>query len=123
MWLLLPLLGLTLAVKNDLFTESMTFQDTIYDPAASYLRYFYYPFAAGPHETRSSVWYSVGLLQRNKDNDVNEAVKILNNVIRDQEQNVKVQWYGDYTKYPEQPTVGSDAYPAVVSELSSSSSS
>ncbi|KAL4877140.1 hypothetical protein BJY04DRAFT_230943 [Aspergillus karnatakaensis] len=97
-----------------LFNESMTIQNAIYDPSASYLRYFYYPLAAGAHETRSTVWYSVGLLQRNQDNDVNEAVKILKNVIGDQEKNTSVQWYGDYTVYPEQPTVGTPEYPAVI---------
>ncbi|KAL2811435.1 hypothetical protein BJX63DRAFT_399265 [Aspergillus granulosus] len=97
-----------------LFDESMTIQDAIYDPSASYLRYFYYPLAAGSHETRSTVWYSVGLLQRNRANDIEEAVKILKNVIGDQEKNVSVQWYGDYTVYPEQPTVGSLAYPPII---------
>jgi hypothetical protein len=92
----------------------MTIQDAIYDPSVSYLRYFYYPLAAGSHETRSTVWYSVGLLQRNHDNDVEEAVKILRNVIGDQEKNISAQWFGDYTVYPEQPTVGSPAYPPVV---------
>ncbi|KAL4781135.1 hypothetical protein BJX76DRAFT_360213 [Aspergillus varians] len=104
-------------LSNDaqaLLNESMTIQDAIYDPAASYLRYFYFPLAAGPHETRSTVWYSVGLLQRNCDNDVDEAVKILKSVIGDQEKNTSVQWYGDYTVYPEQPTVGSAAYPSVI---------
>jgi hypothetical protein len=98
-----------------LLDESMTLQDAIYDPAASYLRYFYFPLAAGPHETRSSVWYSIGLLQRNQGSDAEEAFKILKNVIGDQEKNETVQWYGDYTKYPEQPTVGTAAYPPVVS--------
>ncbi|RDW79341.1 uncharacterized protein DSM5745_06193 [Aspergillus mulundensis] len=104
-------------ISNDawgLLNESMTIQDAIYDPAASYLRYFYFPLAAGPHETRSSVWYSVGLLQRNQGNDADEAINILKNVIRDQEKNTTVQWYGDYTKYPEQPTVGTQAYPPVI---------
>ncbi|KAL2823837.1 hypothetical protein BDW59DRAFT_180482 [Aspergillus cavernicola] len=100
--------------SQSLFDESMTIGDAIYDPSVSYLRYFYYPLAAGPHETRSTVWYSVGLLQRNQDNDVDEAVKILRNVIGDQEKNTTVQWYGDYTVYPEQPTVGSPAYPPVI---------
>ncbi|KAL3469947.1 hypothetical protein BJX99DRAFT_267814 [Aspergillus californicus] len=97
-----------------LFNESMTIQDAIYDPSVSYLRYFYYPLAAGPHETRSTVWYSVGLLQRNQGSDVDEAINILHNVIGDQEKNTSAQWYGDYTTYPEQPTVGSPAYPAVI---------
>ncbi|RAK99909.1 uncharacterized protein BO80DRAFT_110575 [Aspergillus ibericus CBS 121593] len=99
---------------QDMFDESMTFQDAIYDPAASYLHYFYYPLAAGPHETRSTVWYSAGLLQRNEGNDVQEAVNILEKVIGDQEKNTSVQWYGDYTVYPEQPTVGTPAYPPVI---------
>ncbi|GIJ97904.1 hypothetical protein Aspvir_000010 [Aspergillus viridinutans] len=93
-----------------LFDQSMTLLDDIYDPAASYLHNFYFPLAAGPHETRSTVWYSVGLLQRNQGNDLNEAVKILKNVIAGQEKNTSAQWYGDYTVYPEQPTVGSPAY-------------
>lgn len=93
-----------------LFDQSMTILDDIYDPDASYLNYFYFPLAAGPHETRSTVWYSVGLLQRNQGDDRDEAVKILKAVIGDQEKNASVLWYGDYTKYPEQPTVGSDAY-------------
>ncbi|KAL2851187.1 hypothetical protein BJY01DRAFT_260974 [Aspergillus pseudoustus] len=115
------LLGATLAhsarLSDDvqaLFNESMTIQDAIYDPSASYLRYFYYPLAAGSHETRSTVWYSVGLLQRNNGNDDEEAVKILRNVIGDQEKNVSAQWYGDYAVYPEEPTVGSPVYPPVI---------
>lgn len=94
--------------------ESMSFLDEIYDSNAGYLNYFYYPLAAGPHETRSSVWYATGLLQRNCGTDVTEAVKILRNVIGGQEKNSSVLWYGDYTVYPEQPTVGSAAYPPVV---------
>lgn len=97
-----------------LFEQSMSFQDQIFDSEVSYLRYFYYPLAAGPHETRSTVWYSIGLLQRNQGDDVKQAVKILENVIGDQEKNSSVLWYGDYTVYPEQPTVGSPAYPPVV---------
>lgn len=96
--------------SHDMFDQSMTILDDIYDPSAGYLYYFYYPLAAGPHETRSSVWYSVGLLQRNRGSDVDEAVKIIENVIGGQEKNTSVQWYGDYTVYPEQPTVGSPAY-------------
>jgi hypothetical protein len=97
-----------------LFDQSMMIQDEIYDPAVSYLRYFYFPLAAGPHETRSTVWHSIGLLQRNQGNDLSEAVKILENVIGGQEKNTSVQWYGDYTVYPEQPTVGTAAYAPVV---------
>jgi hypothetical protein len=69
---------------KDYFDESMNFLDTIYDESAGYLYWFYYPFAAGPHETRSSVWYATGLLQRNEGDDLHQAVKILKNVIGDQ---------------------------------------
>ncbi|KAL4807472.1 hypothetical protein BDV18DRAFT_102559 [Aspergillus unguis] len=99
---------------QSLLDESMQFGDAIYDSAAGYLQYFYFPLAAGAHETRSSVWYSVGLLQRNQDSDADDAIKILKNVIGDQEKNTTAQWYGDYTKYPEQPTVGSAAYDPVI---------
>ncbi|KAE9566282.1 hypothetical protein CGCF415_v015617 [Colletotrichum fructicola] len=96
---------------QDLFEESMNFLDKIYDPAAGYLYFFYFPLAAGKHETRSSVWYATGLLQRNEGDDVEQAVKIIKNVIADQKKVPQEQWYGDYTVYPEEPTVGSPAYP------------
>lgn len=100
---------------DDLFDTSMRYLDQIYDPAAGYLWYTYYPFAAGKHETRSTVWYAAGLLRRNQGSDVDEAVKILTNVIGDQKKNVSDQWFGDYTKYPEEPTVGTAWYPENVS--------
>ncbi|OLN83438.1 hypothetical protein CCHL11_03041 [Colletotrichum chlorophyti] len=96
---------------QDLFDESMKFLDKIYDPAAGYLYFFYYPLAAGKHETRSSVWYATGLLQRNEGDDVQQAIKIIQNVIRDQKKDPAEQWYGDYTVYPEEPSVGTPAYP------------
>ncbi|KAH8195560.1 hypothetical protein TruAng_010276 [Truncatella angustata] len=98
---------------KDMFDESMNFLDQIYDPAAGYLEYFYYPLAAGRHETRSSMWYASGLLQRNEGTDLDEAIKIITNIIGGQEKNVSAQWFGDYTKYPEEPTVASPAYEAV----------
>lgn len=100
--------------SQTLFDQSMTLMDDIYDPEAAYLNYLYYPLAAGVHETRSTVWYAVGLLQRNQGSDRDEAIKILQNVIGGQEKNESVLWYGDYTVYPEQPTVGSPAYAPVV---------
>ncbi|KAH9916299.1 uncharacterized protein BXZ73DRAFT_92530 [Epithele typhae] len=87
------------APTKDLFDQSMTWLDKLYDPAAGYLYYFYLPLAAGPHETRSS------------GDDVEQACKIIRNVIADQEKDVEKQWFGDYTVFPEQPTVGTDAYP------------
>ncbi|CAN8101694.1 unnamed protein product [Discula destructiva] len=89
----------------------MSYLDQIYDSIAGYLWYTYYPLAAGKHETRSTVWYAAGLLRRNQGDDVDNAVRIITSVIGDQEKNVGAQWYGDYTKYPEQPTVGTAWYP------------
>ncbi|KAH8653390.1 hypothetical protein BX600DRAFT_401982 [Xylariales sp. PMI_506] len=99
---------------QEMLDESMSFLDQIYDPAAGYLSYFYYPLAAGRHETRSSMWYAAGLLQRNQGDDLDHAVTIITNIIEKQAKNVSAQWYGDYATYPEQPTVGSPAYPAVI---------
>lgn len=82
----------TTAYINDVFDTSMSYLDQIYDPAAGYLWYTYYPFAAGKHETRSTVWYAAGLLRRNEGRDVDEAVRILTSVIGDQKKNVSDQW-------------------------------
>ncbi|KAK2598361.1 hypothetical protein N8I77_011781 [Diaporthe amygdali] len=103
--------GNTTGYINDLFDQSMSFLDQIYDPNAGYLWYFYYPLAAGKHETRSTVWYAAGLLRRNEGDDVDNAVKIITSVIGDQQKNISAQWFGDYTKYPEEPTVGTAWYP------------
>lgn len=75
-----------------MFDVSMSFLDQIYDPTAGYLWYSYYPQAAGKHETRSTVWYAAGLLRRNQGSDVDEAVKIITNVIGDQKKNISDQW-------------------------------
>lgn len=77
---------------KDLFTESMNFLDKIYDPAAGYLYFFYYPLAAGKPETRSSVWYATGLLQRNIGDNVEQAIKIIRNIIGDQKKIPEEQW-------------------------------
>lgn len=98
------------AHSQTLLDDSMGFLDTIYDAKAGYLDYFYYPQAAGRHETRSSVWYATGLLQRNRGGDAAEAAKIIRNVVAGQATDPKDQWFGDYTVYPEQPTVGRGDY-------------
>ncbi|KAK8092085.1 hypothetical protein PG997_002446 [Apiospora hydei] len=126
-WVTSGLLGLLLAVAGvssaatelkghaqSLLDESMDFMDKIYDRDAGYLYYFYYPLAAGQHETRSSMWYATGLLQRNRGDDVDQAVRIIRNIIGDQEKNETLQWFGDYTVYPEQPTVGHGDYKPVI---------
>jgi hypothetical protein len=74
-----------------LFNESMAWMDISYDASAGYL-YNLGP-AALRHETRSSVWYAVGLLARNTGSDVDEALKIITNTINAQFKDPKDQWY------------------------------
>ncbi|KAI1333733.1 hypothetical protein F5Y15DRAFT_430398 [Xylariaceae sp. FL0016] len=100
---------------QSLLEESMSFLDQIYDPGAGYL-YDFFGQNAIIHTTRSSPYYATGLLQRNRDGDVEQAEKILRNVIEDQYRDTTDQWYGDYTKYPESPPPGTPAYEAVIYE-------
>ncbi|KAK8008222.1 hypothetical protein PG991_010773 [Apiospora marii] len=96
-----------------LLNESMAWMDTFYDPDLGYL-YDVEGGAALRHETRSSAWYAVGLLARNEKDDAKEAEHIITNIIGAQFKNVSQQWYGDYQKYPEEPEVGTEAYPASI---------
>ncbi|KAJ4129575.1 hypothetical protein NW754_003857 [Fusarium falciforme] len=66
------------------------------------------------HDTRSSVWYALGLLARNKGDDATEAEKIITNVIHAQYEDPKDEWYATYQKEPEEPYVGSPHYPAKI---------
>ncbi|KAF1838170.1 hypothetical protein BDW02DRAFT_586045 [Decorospora gaudefroyi] len=95
-----------------LLHESMDWMDMYYDNARGYL--FSLNAAALTHDTRASVWYAVGLLARNKADDVEQAVRIVKNVIWAQFTNESAQWFGDYQIYPEEPTVGTEQYPAVI---------
>ncbi|KNG84741.1 hypothetical protein ANOM_005543 [Aspergillus nomiae NRRL 13137] len=92
-----------------LFSESMDYLDRIYDPTAAYV---FSPSAATAlrHDTRASVWYAVGLLARDQNDDVTQAMAIIQNVIEAQFKDPTDQWYGDYPVYPEEPTVGTAAY-------------
>ena len=95
---------------RQLFTESMSWMDDYYDSSAGYL-YDFSSAVALRHETRSSVWYAFGLLARNQGRDAAEAEKIIRNTIAAQYKNPKDEWYGDYQQEPEEPYVGSEAYP------------
>lgn len=76
---------------QELFTESMTWLDTFYDSEAGYL-YDLSAQTALDHETRSSAWYALGLLARNEGDDVQQAEKIVNNIIYGQFKNESQQW-------------------------------
>lgn len=76
---------------QELFSESMSWMDTFYDTEAGYL-YDLSAQTALDHETRSSAWYALGLLARNEDDDVQQAEKIVNNIISGQFRNESQQW-------------------------------
>ncbi|KAI8937923.1 hypothetical protein NX059_005606 [Plenodomus lindquistii] len=97
---------------TSLLHESMDWMDMYYDHDRGYL--FSLDAAALTHDTRASVWYAAGLLARNEPDDVEQAVRIVENVIGGQFKNESQQWYGDYQIYPEEPTVGTKQYPAVI---------
>ncbi|KAL2886148.1 hypothetical protein HOO65_070610 [Ceratocystis lukuohia] len=95
---------------KQLLDQSMDWMDDFYDEKAGYL----YDFSAAValrHETRSSAWYAFGLLARNHGSDVKNAEKIITNIIGGQFKDPKDQWYGDYQQEPEEPELGSPAYP------------
>jgi hypothetical protein len=116
------------ANAQNLLLESMAWMDTFYDASAGYL-YDVSAASALRHETRSSAWYAVGLLARNQGTDVEEAVKIITNVIDGQLKDPMDQWqvatlhrveanrltlahrYGDYQQEPEEPTLDTRYYP------------
>ena len=74
-----------------LLKESMEWMDGYYDPSAGYL-FDESGATALRHETRSSAWYAVGLLARNNGTDVEEALKILTNVVNAQFKDPRDQW-------------------------------
>jgi hypothetical protein len=75
--------------------ESMSWMDGYYDNAAGYL-YSLDAAAALNHDTRSSAWYAIGLLARDIGDDVNEAERILTNIIHGQYKNPAEQWYARF---------------------------
>lgn len=96
-----------------LLNESMQWMDDNYDTSAGYL-YDFGGVSALRHETRSSVWYAVGLLARNQGSDLAEAERIIANVIAAQFKDPADIWFGDYQMMPEQPEVGSAYYAPVI---------
>ena len=77
---------------QEMLDQSMKWMDTFYDSSESYL-YDLSATAALRHETRHSTWYALGLLARNEHDDVQEAEKIIGNVIGAQLKDPAEQWY------------------------------
>jgi uncharacterized protein (DUF2235 family) len=80
----------TTSFSANLLHESMNWMDMYYDSDRGYL--FSLSAAALTHETRASVWYAAGLLARNQADDVEQAVKIVRNVVGAQFKNESLQW-------------------------------
>lgn len=74
----------------NLLQESMTWMDMYYDGDRAYL--YNLDATALTHDTRSSVWYAAGLLARNEDDDVTQALRIVRNVVGAQFKNESLQW-------------------------------
>jgi hypothetical protein len=68
----------------------MDWMDMYYDNERGYM--FSLNAAALTHETRASAWYAAGLLARNEADDVEQAVRIVKNVIGGQFKNESQQW-------------------------------
>jgi hypothetical protein len=81
----------TTTFSANLLHESMNWMDMYYDSDRGYL--FSLSAAALTHETRASVWYAAGLLARNQADDVEQAVKIVRNVVGAQFKNESQQWW------------------------------
>jgi hypothetical protein len=80
----------TESFSANLLHESMAWMDMYYDSERGYL--FSLDAQALTHETRASVWYAAGLLARNEQDDVEQAVKIVRNVVGGQFKNETQQW-------------------------------
>lgn len=66
--------------SQSLFNDSMTWMGRYYDSSSGYL--FDVSSATSlRHETRSSAWCAIGLLASNNGSDVDDAMKIIENVI------------------------------------------
>ena len=76
-----------------LFNESMAWLDNFNDREYGAL-YNVDSTSALRHGTRSSVWYAVGLLARNEGQDVDDALRMIVNVINGQFKDPKDNWYG-----------------------------
>jgi hypothetical protein len=74
----------------NLLQESMIWMDMYYDSDRAYL--YSLDATALTHDTRSSVWYAAGLLARNEDDDVTQAIRIVKNVVGAQFKNESLQW-------------------------------
>jgi hypothetical protein len=69
---------------QEMLDQSMKWMDTLYELGAT---------SALRHNTRHSTWYALGLLARNEHDDVEEAEKIIGNVIGAQFKDPSEQWY------------------------------
>ncbi|OAG07799.1 uncharacterized protein CC84DRAFT_1186638 [Paraphaeosphaeria sporulosa] len=98
------------ADAQDLFDWSMHVQDRRYDSSYNFIAY---PDKGG-WSVRFTAWYLVGLLHRNKGDDLQKAKAAIRNIIACQMTNdFAAPWYGTYKLSPDQPdpTPNSTMYP------------
>lgn len=106
----LPALAALTGEAKAMLEDSLAWMDRFWDPRINQL-YDLESKAAMNHETQPSIWYAVGLLARNNGDDAANAEAIISYVIADQFKNPADLWYGDYTREPEEPDVGTAVYP------------
>ncbi|KAJ3377710.1 hypothetical protein HDU84_008303, partial [Entophlyctis sp. JEL0112] len=94
---------------QNLFEETLAWQDEFWDEAAGYLVTADLTLP-GRWDTRQTAWYSTGLLARNGTGDVARAKRIINQVIDMQYTTPGVAWYGTYQQSPEEPLPGTSLY-------------
>ena len=81
------------AHNQDMFDECMAGMDRVYDESAGFLRHVFLPYGANVHDTRATIGYAVGLLERNQGKDRYEAVRIIQKVIGTQYKDPTEPWY------------------------------
>lgn len=93
--------------RDEVLGAAMTFAETHWDERAGLL------WAPAPvrqlpgpvHQIRQSVWYALGLLQRNAPGDEARARRIFDVVLRQQIHAPGWRWNGTFYRYPEEPAV------------------
>lgn len=94
---------------QDLFNQSMSWQDTYWDEKAGFLISADHTLP-GRYDTRQSAWYVVGLVARNGEGDVERAERIIANLHKSQYKDPSLMSYGDIQQTPSEPSPQDDIY-------------
>lgn len=96
--------------SQQMFDESMAWQDTYYDKHVGYL-VTADTTLPGRYDTRQTAWYAVGLVARNENDDLDRAARIISNLHTSQYKDPSKIFYGDINQAPEEPTPQDEVYP------------